>query len=229
MDEFMGLAGLDFIGAIERWIGRPLPDDFHAARAEEDARAIAEGLEAVAGAVAFIRGLPPDLPKAICSSSSSRLDREPSRPSRPRRRVRRHDLLAAASMSRAASRRPTSISTPPRRSACRSTASRSSRIRRSASQGALASGATVIGLRRRPPLPARPCRAAARARRRATSPTISTRSRALLDARAGGRCGRAWCRDRPGCARSAPTLSGTRSATSMPCRLERRRPCADCW
>ncbi|HVQ07216.1 MAG TPA: HAD family phosphatase [Allosphingosinicella sp.] len=72
MREFMGLAGLDFIGAIERWIGRAVPDDFHAARAEEDERAIAEGVEAVAGAVAFIRALPPDLPKAICSSSSSR-------------------------------------------------------------------------------------------------------------------------------------------------------------
>lgn len=71
MREFMGLAGPDFIGAIERWIGRPVPDDFHAARAEEDARALAEGLEEVAGAVAFIRGLPPALPKAVASSSSS--------------------------------------------------------------------------------------------------------------------------------------------------------------
>lgn len=71
MREFMGLAGLDFIGAIERWIGRPVPEDFHDARAEEDRRAIEEGLEEVAGAVAFIRSLPPALPKAICSSSSS--------------------------------------------------------------------------------------------------------------------------------------------------------------
>jgi len=71
MREFMGLAGRDFLGAIERWIGGPLPDDFHSARAEEDARAIADGLEEVAGAVAFIRGLPNDLPKAICSSSST--------------------------------------------------------------------------------------------------------------------------------------------------------------
>ena len=65
MNNFMGLAGLDFLGAIERWIGGPLPDDFHAARAEEDARALAEGLEEVAGAVAFIRALPPGLPKAV--------------------------------------------------------------------------------------------------------------------------------------------------------------------
>jgi len=71
MDKFMGLAGPDFILAIERWIGRPVPDDFHEARAEEDARAIAEGVEEVAGAVRFVRALPPDLPKAICSSSST--------------------------------------------------------------------------------------------------------------------------------------------------------------
>jgi HAD superfamily hydrolase (TIGR01509 family) len=71
MHHFMGLAGPDFLAAIERWIGRPLPADFHGARAAEDARALAEGLAEVAGAVAFIRGLPPGLPKAICSSSSS--------------------------------------------------------------------------------------------------------------------------------------------------------------
>ena len=71
MRAFMGLAGLDFLGAIERWIGGPVPEDFHAARAEEDERAIAEGVEEVAGAVRFVRGLPPGHPKAICSSSSS--------------------------------------------------------------------------------------------------------------------------------------------------------------
>lgn len=71
MREFMGLAGRDFMAAVERRIGRPLPDDFHQARAEEDARAIAEGVEEVAGAVAFIRALPPALPKAVASSSSS--------------------------------------------------------------------------------------------------------------------------------------------------------------
>jgi HAD superfamily hydrolase (TIGR01509 family) len=71
MDAFMGLSGLDFIGAVERWIGRTLPDDFHDARAAEDRRAIEEGIAAVEGAVAFVRGLPPALPRAICSSSSS--------------------------------------------------------------------------------------------------------------------------------------------------------------
>jgi len=71
MDEFMGLSGLDFFGAVERWIGRELPGDFHDARAEEDRRAIEEGIEAVEGAVTFVRGLPASLPKAICSSSAS--------------------------------------------------------------------------------------------------------------------------------------------------------------
>lgn len=71
MANFMGLAGADFIGAIERWIGRMLPEDFHAVRAAEDARAIAEGVGAVAGAVAFVRSLAPNLPRAIVSSSST--------------------------------------------------------------------------------------------------------------------------------------------------------------
>lgn len=71
MDNFMGLAGVEFRAAIERWIGRPLPEGFDAARAAEDARALAEGLEEVRGAVAFIRGLPADLPRAVASSSST--------------------------------------------------------------------------------------------------------------------------------------------------------------
>ena len=71
MANFMGLAGEDFIGAIERWIGGPLPDTFHEARAEEDARVMEAGVDAVEGAVAFVRSLRPDLPKAIVSSSSS--------------------------------------------------------------------------------------------------------------------------------------------------------------
>src|SRR5688572_14700100 len=61
MNNFMGLSGDAFIAAIERWIGRTLPEEFHEARAEEDARVVAEGLEEVAGAIDFIVGLPPDL------------------------------------------------------------------------------------------------------------------------------------------------------------------------
>ncbi len=72
MANFMVLAGTDFIGAIERWIGREVPEDFHVARAAEDRRAIERGIAAVAGAVGFVRGVPVDLPRAICSSSSTR-------------------------------------------------------------------------------------------------------------------------------------------------------------
>ena len=71
MANFMGLSGRDFHAAIERWIGRPLPEDFHTDRAEEDARVLANGLEAVAGAVRFVEALPAELPKAIASSSRS--------------------------------------------------------------------------------------------------------------------------------------------------------------
>jgi HAD superfamily hydrolase (TIGR01509 family) len=71
MAQFMGLAGPDFLAAIERWIGRAIPDDFHTERQAEDRRSLAEGLDAVAGAVAFVRSLPPTLPRAIASSSST--------------------------------------------------------------------------------------------------------------------------------------------------------------
>lgn len=71
MNNFMGLSGRAFFDAIERWIGRPLPEDFHAARKVEDERVMAEGIEAVAGAVGFIESLPSDEPVAIASSSST--------------------------------------------------------------------------------------------------------------------------------------------------------------
>ncbi|WP_242138037.1 HAD family phosphatase [Sphingomonas sp. TREG-RG-20F-R18-01] len=69
--NFMGLSGQQFIGALERWIDRPLPEDYYPMRAAEDARAMREGVGAVAGAVRFIERLPADLPKAIASSSST--------------------------------------------------------------------------------------------------------------------------------------------------------------
>lgn len=71
MANFMGLSGRDFLAAIERWIGGPIPESFHAARRVEDERAMREGIGEVAGAVAFVRALPRALPKAIVSSSST--------------------------------------------------------------------------------------------------------------------------------------------------------------
>lgn len=72
MAAFMGLADGDFLAALERHIGGPVPADFHRLRTEASARAIAEGMPAVAGAVEFVRGLPDTLPIAIASSSSTR-------------------------------------------------------------------------------------------------------------------------------------------------------------
>mgnify|MGYP002780294355 FL=1 len=72
LTRYTGLSGRDFIDAIEARIGGPLPTDFYARRAEEDARALAQGVGEVAGAVAFVRSLPADWPKAIASSSSTR-------------------------------------------------------------------------------------------------------------------------------------------------------------
>ncbi len=71
MEKFMGLAGDDFIAAIERWIGGRLPDDFNAARTAENERVLAEGVGQVAGAVDFVQSLASDVPKAIVSSSST--------------------------------------------------------------------------------------------------------------------------------------------------------------
>ena len=69
---FMGLSGPDFIAAVEHWIDGPIPPGFIAAREEEDARVMAAGIDAVAGAVEFVCSLASDLPKAVVSSSSTR-------------------------------------------------------------------------------------------------------------------------------------------------------------
>lgn len=72
IEHFTGLAGPDFVQKVEARIGRQLPPEFHdATRAERD-RTLREGIAAVAGAIEFVRALPPDLPKAVASSSSTR-------------------------------------------------------------------------------------------------------------------------------------------------------------
>jgi beta-phosphoglucomutase-like phosphatase (HAD superfamily) len=71
LTHYTGLSGQDFLAAIEQRIGAPIPPEFHPRRAEEDARVLAEGLVEVAGATAFVRALPADWPKAVASSSSS--------------------------------------------------------------------------------------------------------------------------------------------------------------
>ena len=72
IEHFTGLSGKDFIDAVESRIGRELPAEFHqATRAERD-RTLEEGIDAVLGAVDFVRALPESLPKAVASSSSTR-------------------------------------------------------------------------------------------------------------------------------------------------------------
>ena len=72
MATFMGLSGRDFRDRVEAFIGEPLPADWSEARMAENDRVLAEGIGEVAGAVAFVRSLPADLPKAVVSSSSTR-------------------------------------------------------------------------------------------------------------------------------------------------------------
>jgi HAD superfamily hydrolase (TIGR01509 family) len=70
--HYTGLAGNDFIAAIERRIGTSLPPEFHQQMKEKSIEALKNGIEAVVGAVEFVRSLPVDLPKAVASSSSTR-------------------------------------------------------------------------------------------------------------------------------------------------------------
>jgi HAD superfamily hydrolase (TIGR01509 family) len=70
--NFMGYSGADFRRRLEAWVGGDLPPDWDRARLAEDERVMVEGVAPVAGAVAFVRALPPTLPKAVVSSSSTR-------------------------------------------------------------------------------------------------------------------------------------------------------------
>ena len=72
LKAFVGLAGPQFIAAVEARIGAPLPPEFHERRKAQTVRALQEGVRAVTGAVDFVRSLPPDLPRAVASSSSTR-------------------------------------------------------------------------------------------------------------------------------------------------------------
>lgn len=69
---YTGLSGADFIAAIEGRIGTQLPSEFHERIREQGIRALKEGIDPVAGAVDFVHSLPPELPKAVASSSSTR-------------------------------------------------------------------------------------------------------------------------------------------------------------
>jgi HAD superfamily hydrolase (TIGR01509 family) len=70
--NYVGLSGDDFVAAIEKRIGCRLPGQFHESLKRQSARALEQGIAAVVGAVEFVRSLPADMPKAVASSSSTR-------------------------------------------------------------------------------------------------------------------------------------------------------------
>jgi HAD superfamily hydrolase (TIGR01509 family) len=71
LDKFVGFGGADFVAAVAAHIGGTVPEAFYDARRAEDARVLAEGIAEIAGAVAFVRNLPADLPIAVASSSTT--------------------------------------------------------------------------------------------------------------------------------------------------------------
>ena len=71
IEHYTGLAGQDFVNAVETRIGQPLPAEFHERGRVHRDRAMREGIDEVAGAIDFVRSLPPQLPKAVASSSST--------------------------------------------------------------------------------------------------------------------------------------------------------------
>lgn len=72
LKHYVGLAGQQFIDAVEARIGAPLPPEFHERRREQDIKALHEGVRSVVGAVEFVQSLPSELPIAVASSSSTR-------------------------------------------------------------------------------------------------------------------------------------------------------------
>lgn len=71
LSRFAGLAGQDFVAALEDYMGGPVPERFKRLRTEEMKRALQDGIVAVEGAIEFVRSLPASLPKAVASSSRS--------------------------------------------------------------------------------------------------------------------------------------------------------------
>ena len=70
LNHYVGLSGRQFFDAIEERIGTRLTDQFFERRRAQSLRALREGIKAVAGAVEFVQSLPAALPKAVASSSS---------------------------------------------------------------------------------------------------------------------------------------------------------------
>ena len=72
LKHYVGLSGPQFVAAIERRIGTTLPPEFHDRRKQQTVTALEQGVASVVGAVDFVRSLPPSLPRAVASSSTTR-------------------------------------------------------------------------------------------------------------------------------------------------------------
>jgi beta-phosphoglucomutase-like phosphatase (HAD superfamily) len=72
VQHYTGLAGKDFVEAVQSRIGQKLPPEFHDVIRGFRDRALEQGIAAVTGAIDFVRSLSPELPKAVASSSSTR-------------------------------------------------------------------------------------------------------------------------------------------------------------
>jgi HAD superfamily hydrolase (TIGR01509 family) len=71
LKQFVGLNGPQFLLAIKAHADGRIPDGFVDRRKAQSVQALREGVAAVAGAVEFVNDLPPSLPRAVASSSST--------------------------------------------------------------------------------------------------------------------------------------------------------------
>lgn len=71
IQNFTGLNGRDVLEAIKAHIGADIPPQFHDRMRQASIEALEEGIDAIAGAVEFVQALPDGIPKAVASSSST--------------------------------------------------------------------------------------------------------------------------------------------------------------
>ena len=69
IEHFMGTAGSAFEDAVARWTGQPFPASLAEARKRRGLEMLQSGVAEVAGAAAFVHGLPDDLPIAVTSAA----------------------------------------------------------------------------------------------------------------------------------------------------------------
>ena len=71
VELFLGLAGKELNDAISDWLDASSLERFHQDRDRVKMEAMKRGLAPVKGALSFLKELPADMPRAICSSSST--------------------------------------------------------------------------------------------------------------------------------------------------------------